>query len=275
MKIRFICFYFVLSSLLFACKQDTSNTSDHSNNAIENNSPVAVTDSLKEVFEAKVQAKENSLPLRYVSESGKVNPVDEAPLDTAFFVFRESLIENVQNKDLISFLSKANENMKVSFGDPLEGPAGFVELWGLDSPAKIAASEVWKHLKTVLQLGGQFSADKKMFTAPYVYSAFPDQYDAFEHGAIVGTGVRMRTHPSLNSKIVKSLSYDIVKVVEVVHDKLETIGGETHPWVKVQIPDTEITGFIYGKYLRSPIDYRIGFEQVGTEWQISFFVAGD
>lgn len=273
MKIRLTCL--ILSSLFFACKQDSANNTEQQNNATSNSVPATVSDSLKKVFEAKIEAREELLPLKYVSENGKVNPVDEAALDTAFFVFRESLIENVKNKDLINFLSKAKESMKVSFGDPLEGPAGFVELWGLDSPSKIAASEVWGHLETILHLGGQFSSDKKMFMAPYVYSAFPDQYDAFEHGAIVGTGVRMRTHPSLNSKIVKSLSYDIVKIVEVVHDKLETIGGETHPWVKVQLPDTDITGFVYGKYLRSPIDYRIGFEQVGTEWQISFFVAGD
>ena len=85
----------------------------------------------------------------------------------------------------------------------------------------------------------------------------------------------MRSEPSLNARILKSLSYNIVKVLQVVNDKQETIGGETHPWVKIQLPESALEGFVYGKYLRSPIDYRIGFEKNGRNWQISFFVAGD
>ena len=271
-----LLFVFLLSISLFSCGSESSiqDNSDTSGETISQ-APKPLSSSQKKAYEEKLAAKENSFPTSQALEKGKVNPVDEAPLDTSLFLFREKLIDIVGKKDLIALLALMDENVKVSFGDAEEGTAGFVSIWQLDSPSKIEQSPVWGHLETVLNLGGQLSPDKQSFYAPYIYSSFPTEFDPFEYSAITGSGVRIREDPSLNSRILKSLSYDVVKIRSILHDKLETIGGESHPWVKVQIPDTEVEGFVYGKYLRSPIDYRLGMSKEKGSWQITFFVAGD
>ena len=90
----------------------------------------------------------------------------------------------------------------------------------------------------------------------------------------MGAGVRLRSGPGLSTQILKTLSYDLVKLVEMTPTE-ETIGGETHPWIKVQLADgTE--GFLYGKFYRSPLDFRAGFQQdEAGQWKLVRLLAGD
>ena len=179
-------FIAVLIVLFFNCKNEGPAT-DNQNQMPEASTEMVVNpDSLKKVYENKLAEKTKTLPVTQVREKGKLNPVDEAPVDTVFFLFREKLLDIIRQKDLVALLSNMKDNAKVSFGDPQEGPAGFVEIWGLDTPAKAKNSEVWKHLENALNLGGQFRDKRSTFIAPYVYSSFPDDYDAFEYHVITG-----------------------------------------------------------------------------------------
>lgn len=228
--------------------------------------------SIQKIYNERISERTNPLPLKQIIEKDKLNPVDEAPKDTAFFVFRSQVLEAVQKKDLFSFIDLCATTIKVTVGESEGGPASLIEHWGLDSPAKVANSAIWKHLKEVLSLGGVFNTAKSSFYAPYTYATFPDGYEE-HYGVITGSGVRMRSAANLNSSIVKKLSYDIVEVLEVLNDQTETIGGETHPWVHIKLLDGKTEGYAYGKYLRRPIDYRLGFEKKGKTWKIAFFVA--
>lgn len=258
-----------ISLLLAACGQRQGPEEE----VAETVEVVINMDSVRRAYQEFMQLRLEALPLQQIIEKGKLNPVDEAPKDTLFFVFRENLRQVVKDKNVFGLLESVGENIKNSFGGD-DGFAEFVTTWELDKPERAADSKVWDLLEDVLSLGGTFQDSRDYFAANYVFSSWPDSYDAFEYGAIAGSGVRFRSAPSLQSRTIASISYDIVKVLEVT-DKEETIGGETHPWVKIALLDGQ-EGFVYGKFFRSPVGYRAGFRrQADGTWQMEYLLAGD
>ncbi len=231
-----------------------------------------MNDSLRAVFTQKIAAVKEPMPLHQFKEAGKLHPVDQAPKDSLFFLFRAGLIDMVSRKDVISLMKQVHPEIKYSFGDP-EGIAGFVKSWGLTSPEEAQKSEIWNVLERILPMGGVFTAPDE-FVAPYYFSTWPEDTDAFGYLAVTGGGVRLRETASLNSRIVKTISYDMVKLTGQ-SDTQETINGHTHPWFKVKMADgTE--GFIFGQFLGSPVGYRAGFRKTpGQGWKLVFLVAGD
>ena len=122
--------------------------------------------------------------------------------------------------------------------------------------------------------GGTFDQNGQTFIAPYTFSTFPDDYDSFEYGAITGSGVRFRKEPGLNTETIKNISYNIIKIIGT-SEKTETIQGETHPWMEVELLDGT-KGYVWGKFVEVPIDFRAGFErQADGSWKMTFFLAGD
>lgn len=126
-------------------------------------------------------------------------------------------------------------------------------------------SRLWEELAKVLALGGTFSSEAS-FTAPYTFSRWPDDVDAFSHVAIIGSSVRVRSAASRTAPTVASLSYTIVEQVES-----KTPDDE---WIRVRLPDGQ-SGYVDKRYVRSPIDYRAIFTKDGGRWQMTVFVAGD
>jgi hypothetical protein len=261
--------FLLLMGFLWSCQSSDANQEEPTNVTIDHTN----RDSIRQVYAKRMAERTKSFPAKQVLEVGKINPVDEAPLDTTFFLLREDLREAVEQRDIFFVLSIVDENVKCSFGAE-EGMSGFVQMWGLDTPEKTKNSPLWAVLEKLLEQGGAFSANGNRFTMPYLFATFPDDYDAFEYGAVLGSGVRMREMPNLNSKIAKVVSYDILKIIEKTAEE-STIGGETHPWIKVELLDGT-AGYIYGKFVGSPIDFRAIFERTPTEgWKMTVLVAGD
>lgn len=228
-------------------------------------------DAQRELYNELLAAKRDTLPARQIQEAGKLYPVDEALTDTGFFIFREQFLHAIRKKELFALMDVIHPDIKVDFGGA-GGVADFVKTWELDSPEKAANSPVWDILEKVLENGGSFRDGQ--FVAPYVFSTWPDDYDAFTYWAITGSGVRLRSAPSLQSSTITMVSYDIVKMLEITQKK-ETIGGETHPWIKVETADGK-QGYVYGKYAATSISYRTSFERRPSgKWLMNFLVAGD
>lgn len=235
--------------------------------------PPSNMDSLRAQYLAFMQASANPMPLKQVLEIGKLNPVDEGPIDTLFFLFRENLKNTIRQKNVFGLLDAVDENIKNGFGDD-NGFAAFVTQWALDKPETAADSKLWQILAEVLDLGGVFRDNQRTFLANYVSATWPPDYDGYEYGSIIGSGVRLRSAPNLQSRTIISVSYDVVKILERT-EKEETIGGETFPWVKLALLDGK-EGFVYGKFLGSPVGYRAGFERKANgKWQMVFLLAGD
>lgn len=232
-------------------------------------------DSIQQLYHQLMAAKADTLPLNPIYEAGKIYPVDEAPKDTSFFIFREQLISAIERRDVFHLMDVIHPDIKVDFGGA-GGVADFVSVWELGSPEKAKSSRVWTILKKVLENGGTFENGGKVFVAPYIYAIWPDDYDAFEYVAITGSGVRLRSAPNLQSQTLTMISHNVVKRLETTSVE-ETIGGETYPWEKVQLPGEDgEEGYVFGKYVASSIDFRAAFEkQANGKWLMNFLIAGD
>ncbi|HXG63609.1 MAG TPA: SH3 domain-containing protein [Blastocatellia bacterium] len=199
------------------------------------------------------------------AQVAKLRPVDEAARDPSFFVFRARLLEALQQRDTAFLLSVLSPGIRVSFGAG-GGIADFQKMWKPERPD----SKIWLTLTEILALGGSFR-EGNTFAAPYIYSNFPDQFDAFEYGVIVGEDVRVRQRPDLNSPVIGTLSYDIVKVAEW---QPKQAAGSKQNWVAVMLANGA-QGYVAEDYIRSPIGYRAIFEKKDGRWLLAALVAGD
>jgi hypothetical protein len=82
-------------------------------------------------------------------------------------------------------LDVVDPGIKNTFGDD-NGVQAFSRIWELDR----ADSALWGELRRVLTLGGTFEGPDT-FVAPYVFSNWPSEFDAFDHVALVGDAPRV------------------------------------------------------------------------------------
>ena len=202
-------------------------------------------------------------------------PMDEADQNPDFKKFRDDLINAIKKKDLKFLLEHTDDKINYSFGGCDEDTIikGFIKFWKLDeNPEK---SEIWYELGEVLRLGGAFNDDKTSFTAPISFAARGyGELDAYEGSVIIGENVNVRSEPSSKSKVIARLSYCVVRSDGQNETGSETINGETYPWVAISTLDG-VKGYVFGKYVRSPIDYRACFVKKNGVWKMVFFVNGD
>lgn len=190
-------------------------------------------------------------------------PVDESNIDESFKVFKEELKLAIENKNLNFVLKSLDKEVFNSFGGN-EGIEGFKEYWQINNNE----TDLWEIIDEVISLGGSFSEDEevKIFTAPYVTSNWPIEFDEFEYVAVIDSNVSLRELPDTLSTEVKKLNYEILKYDNSYY--------EDKNWLKVETDKGEI-GFTLSTKVRSPIDYRIGFQKKEGDWKIIWFVSGD
>ena len=203
----------------------------------------------------------------------QVMPVDEGKSDASFAAFRQKFIAAVKKRDVKFLIDALDRDVKGSFGGD-DGIADFKRLWKLDRPEK---SELWNELLTVLTNGGTFLKEpaikNKQFCAPYSFTVFPEDLDAFEYSMIFGSNVNLRAAPNLEAKVVAQLSYNVVKVdyENSIADKMKE--GE-FDWLKIETLGGK-KGFVSAEFVRSPIDFRGCFEKINGKWKMTVFLAGD
>jgi hypothetical protein len=186
-------------------------------------------------------------------------PVDEAAAVSDFLSFRSQLRAAVAKRDLKVILAAMSKNVKLSYGGS-EGLSDFLIMWKPESPD----TKLWEELAEVLDLGGTFDS-QGAFTAPYVFSQWPREKDAFTHMAAIRTGVRVRTAPNARAPVIASLDFSVVETSEY---------DPATGWVKVKLSPGR-AGYVHVRYLRSPLEHRIRFEKQEGKWQAVFFIAGD
>jgi hypothetical protein len=199
-----------------------------------------------------------------VAQVRKLYPVDEAAKNPSFFVFRARLFKAIQQRDTAFLVSILSPKIISSFGGT-GGIAEFKEMWKLSTPG----SKVWSELGDCLALGGKFDKDGS-YTAPYIFG-FPEDMDPYEHAAVINENVNVRSQPRTDSPVLKTLSFDIVKVIK--WDRVQT-KGDRRAWLTIQLDDGK-QGFISDEFVRSPIDFRATFEKINGKWLMTSFVAGD
>jgi uncharacterized protein YgiM (DUF1202 family) len=193
------------------------------------------------------------------AQDAKLLPVDEAARDPGLFAFRAQLQSAIARRDADAVLSMVDPQIKTGFGGN-DGNAAFRKQWGFPG----SASRLWSELGTALALGGSFQ-NPDTFVFPYVYSRWPEDRDAFEHVAVLGTNVNVRSAPKLDSNVLARLSFDVVKLAG------QGLGKD---WTAIQLPDGR-KGYIASRYVRSSVGYRGFLVRKNGAWRLTTFVAGD
>jgi hypothetical protein len=195
-----------------------------------------------------------------------VKPVDEAGKDPSFLAFRTKLIAAAERKDLKYVMSIMDPDISLSFGGH-SGVKDFHELW-------TNKDEFWSEFLTVIKNGGKYEpADGEsgeMFIAPYSFSNWPEDLDAFDYMLVFGENVNLRETPSLDGKVITKLSYNVVKITD---NKLIK-GKKQADWYRIETLGGK-KGWVKAEFIRSPIDYRAGFEKQRGAWKMTYFIAGD
>jgi hypothetical protein len=184
-------------------------------------------------------------------------PVDEAPSNPEFLAYRTRLRAAVDRRDVDAVVQAMNPDIKLDFGGSF-GVAMFRQLVA-EQP------DTWEDMRWVLAHGGLFM-EEDLFSAPYVFKGFPDEYDSFECAAITGSNVRLRTAPRLDAPIAATMSYSIVRMLDI-----DAGNGQ---WPRVRLPNGR-EGHVAKVYVRMPIETRAVFNRIDGRWQMTAFLAGD
>jgi hypothetical protein len=190
-------------------------------------------------------------------------PTDQATLRPDFFSFRARLQTAIARRDHDTVLAIVDPVIKNSFGGD-DGIEEFRKGWRPEA----ADSTLWSELGEVLALGGTFDTPRTTFTAPYVFSRWPGDYDAFEHVAIISADVRVRSAPRADAPPITALSFAIIPTAPSdLH-----VGADVFTAVRL---DGRRVGYVASAFVRSPIDYRAIFELKDEGWRMVSFLAGD
>lgn len=209
-----------------------------------------------------------------IAQERFVKPVDEAAEDASFVTFRTKLIAAAERKDGNFILSILDPKMDLSFGGDAGIPS-FKRIWKVNSKT----SPFWREFLLVIKNGGRWwrgepgGKREMVFYAPYSFDGFPQDLDAFTHHVIFGSNVNLRKEPKTDAEIVARLSYNVVEIDDGSID--ERTGKSKFPnWWKIKTLGG-LTGFVNHEFVRSPIDYRAGFEKKRGVWKMVAFIAGD
>ncbi|NNE98203.1 MAG: SH3 domain-containing protein [Pyrinomonadaceae bacterium] len=199
-----------------------------------------------------------------------VTPVDQGVNDSTFRKFRDSLLRTIKTKNTRRLLAIVASDIKLSFGGA-EGLRDFRRIWKPSDPK----SEVWKELTTILANGGTFYGEgkEKTFCAPYLFTTFPEDLDAFDYHAIFAKNVNLREKPNLSSNVVAKLSYNVVKT-SAENSVTSTSDPNHYIWVKIETLGGK-SGYVAAQFVRSSIDYRACFAKVNGRWKMTVLIAGD
>lgn len=187
-------------------------------------------------------------------------PVDRCASDRSFVEFRERLRAAIAVRDGGHLLSVVADDIRISFGDT-GGRDDFIRTWGLERPAE---SRLWDELGEALRLGCAPAEDGSVW-APSLGAQLSEEDDPFSVVVAVQPGAVLRAAPDANSAALAPLAWDVL-----------TVGSDdgADEWLPVTMRDGR-SGFVHSSDVRSPLDYRAGFEKRGGSWRLITFVAGD
>ena len=214
-------------------------------------------DILALVLAVAVQARGGTPANPCGAQPMRLLPVDQAATQPDFFTFRARLQAAIARRDEAAVIAAADPGIRTSFG----GDEGIASL---RAKLRDPQDAVWADLAAALALGGTFQSPDS-FVAPYVFAAWPERFDSFECGAVIGERVRVRASADPGSAVLATVSYEIVQVLPDQRD-----AAAAHVRLR-----SGVTGFIATPFVRSPVDRRAIFQKTAGQWRLRAFVSGD
>jgi hypothetical protein len=187
--------------------------------------------------------------------------------DPSLILFLDDLEDAVRSRDKEHIIDLLSLDILNSFGGN-GGVEEFKSYWNWTS----ASSPFWRIMERLLEMGGGKYRQKGRYILPYVFQEWNDQYSSYEYAAITGTYVNVRDKPDISqSKVLGQFNYDIVKV----DYERSAPSMEDPEWFFVTSLDGSKEGYVFWKYVWSPIGYRAIFEKIDDQWKMTIFLAGD
>ncbi|HTP94939.1 MAG TPA: hypothetical protein VMK05_03755 [Burkholderiales bacterium] len=203
------------------------------------------------------------------AQLAKLPPADDAAADRSWAKFKTGLLAALEKRDKRALIAALDRNVR-NGARVKPGIDEFRRQWDIDAQD----SALWQVLTKILFLGGRnvkAANGAKEFCAPYVATDWPEQFDPFEHGAIIAREALVKARPSAASATIATLSYDIVEIGE--WDIEDETKGSTQTWVHVDTRAGE--GYVPAEQIRSPVEHRACFAGGGGRWRITALSAGD
>jgi hypothetical protein len=191
-------------------------------------------------------------------------PLDEGGNDVQFAEFRQNLIGSIEKKNYDWALPRIATDIKYSLGED-GNKRELLKAWE-NIPS--AREEFFGELLKCLKMGGQFKKydGRKFFVAPYVFSAWPEDMDAFEFVAVPTPVVKVFAAADEKQEPIASVGHTIVRI---------DYSSQSEGWNRIEYEDGA-WGWIMTKDVRSPLDYRAYFEKNGAgSYELVTFIAGD
>ncbi|MEM6633122.1 MAG: SH3 domain-containing protein [Bacteroidota bacterium] len=274
-----VCWAISLASVTTACNstatEETSVSTDNSLYALEDKFLVPDTIVLSTMaIDPNAQAEWINYTEGIPVKNAHFEPVDQGPLNPYFVSFRDSLIQALHKQDLKFLVDHIDE--KVAMSNEQEAKKSeFLQEWNLQGPNP-ERSSLWGVLLTAVETGGIFSSNEfNFFICPYSYVL--DLDDTQNQKVVIGTEVRIRERPGLTGEVLGSLTYEVVDVLPLAPEEqpvFEEIGGDTYSWERIKT-SKGIVGYVYGKFLRNPLDFRVFFAFQRGKWTLSALASGD
>ena len=235
--------------------------------------PIAIAMMACTVLLARTAIGQNEVKNLFPKE--RLVPVDEAEKDEGFYAYYKHLVKAVEDKDRDALLPLIDDEIKCSFGSE-DGIDDFRTTWQLNE--KPEESPLWFELSELIRLGGKFqsygSDDESYYIMPSIHVDFPDRMDLFEFEAVTGLHVRLREEPNTESRVITLVSYQIVRPIRSTDSYVEDESHAHYHWQKIELFDGTV-GYIWSKYLRSPIGLRAMFKKRPEGWTMVSLLAGD
>ena len=191
----------------------------------------------------------------------RLPPVDQCAAEPGFATFKDAMKRSVDRRDGDGLLVLLAPDVLVNFGGET-GRDAFARQWDLKAGSP---HELWKQLGEILALGcAKSNSTLVMPSLALQFDSDADE-DVFDKLIVASPAAELRAAPYSASARMASLSWDIVTGLE---------RRRQDDWVNVRLADGRI-GWVAGRQLRSPLDYRAVMEKRDGRWTIIAFVAGD
>ena len=194
-------------------------------------------------------------------------PIDEGRNNKQFTTFRESLMAAIAAENLDWILNRVAPEIHFSFGSG-PGKEAFIKNW-----KQIGWDKFLTELQRVVENGGHFQ-QPDFFSAPYTFSNWPAQLDAFSYIMAVKHNTRVFAEPNLDSEPIGYLNYEAVGVEEWNSEDFEN-GDVWENWFKVRWRGAYPVAWVHHSEARHGVDYRAGFKKINGSYMITYFIAGD
>jgi hypothetical protein len=203
-----------------------------------------------------------------------VAPIDEAAQEAALITVRTNLLSALRSEDtdrVMTFIAEDVQFQALPNQTKSQIRRGLLSRFGDRSLAQ--------HVIRALTLGGTFTTTRgsrwgaREFCAPYVYSAFPAEYDHVIANddfpwVVIGKHVPLRSTPDPDAPPRRYLSYDIVYVTPVGENAARNRRGQLWPYRVIEEPRA-LAGFVPADSVRNPQDFHVCFGMRSGQWKVT------